>query len=811
MRSRVLLAFVLALAAAGCENRREKAMKQISHDEEILQKVNGAVNEVIRNSPDCDVAKPLIKEAYQRIDEARPQIVGSASGQTLEALKVQVDRVAQVVPVTERARFPLALLLVALGSSPALAGTRVDLDGPWQFRVDDGRADSAGWSRAVPADVETVDVPHTWGVGPHAEHEGVAWYWRTLDVPSALHGRRLELHFGATFYAARVFVNGQMVGEHEGGHTAWFVDVTKALGAGGLVAVRIDNRPGLATIPGWAMKLKDSGTLWYDWWHYGGIVRDVALVAEERAAIRRQEIRPARVEAGRATVATRVFLERFAAGDRLTVDAQALDPSGRAVARAGRAVDGAAGATVVGLELVVPEPQLWHFDRPSLYRMVVQLTDAKGAVLDRREESFGIRTVEIRDRGLWLNGERVRLTGMTRHEESTQEGLAETRGTMKYDWDDMKALHVVFTRPVHYPQHPYVLDYADRNGVLLVPEIPMWQFSEEQMKDPKVLALAKRMMKEMIDAGRQPPERLRVERLQRERDVDAGRPRLREGDGRAREGARPGPVRELRRRRPRRADRRVGEREPVHRLPDDEPVLRQLARARRRSRPRARPAREAVSRTRWSSSPSSASPAPSRPTPRRPTCCASRRSAASSPSSRKHDFVAGAVFWCYQDYRSHRNLWPGETSGWVEMGLVDENRQRHPSYDVWKEETSPARVAVEWTRGEGGRPTGFEATVARRSLAELPSYELRGYRFEWEARDQAGALVGQGALALPAIGAPATVEGTWPASPSRELRLSLRVLRPTGFVAAEKVERWWEPVSGGLSPEEAKKRGLATP
>ena len=72
--------------------------EQISQDEAILQKVNGAVNEVIRNSPDCDVAKPLIKEAYQRIDEARPQVTGPASSQTLEALKVQVDRVAQVCP-----------------------------------------------------------------------------------------------------------------------------------------------------------------------------------------------------------------------------------------------------------------------------------------------------------------------------------------------------------------------------------------------------------------------------------------------------------------------------------------------------------------------------------------------------------------------------------------------------------------------------------------------------------------------------------------------------------------------------------------
>ena len=111
----------------------------------------------------------------------------------------------------------------------------------------------------------------------------------------------------------------------------------------------------------------------------------------------------------------------------------------------------------------------------------------------------------------------------------------------------------------------------------------------------------------------------------------------------------------------------------------------------------------------------------------------------------RHDFVAGAVFWCYQDYKSHRNLWPGETSGYVEMGLVDENRQRLPSYYAWKDETSPARLAVEWTRPTYyAAPTGFKATVARRPANELPSYELRGYRLEWEARDHDGALLASG-------------------------------------------------------------------
>jgi hypothetical protein len=101
--------------------------------------------------------------------------------------------------------------------------------------------------------------------------------------------------------------------------------------------------------------------------------------------------------------------------------------------------------------------------------------------------------------------------------------------------------------------------------------------------------------------------------------------------------------------------------------------------------------------------------------------------------------------------------------------------------------------------------------VARRSPTELPSYELRGYRLEWEARDHDGTLLASGGQELPVVGAPARVEGSWPKSGSREVRLALRLLRPTGFVAAERTERWWEPRSGGLGPDEAKKRGLATP
>jgi beta-glucuronidase len=169
----------------------------------------------------------------------------------------------------------------------------------------------------------------------------------------------------------------------------------------------------------------------------------------------------------------------------------------------------------------------------------------------------------------------------------------------------------------------------------------------------------------------------------------------------------------------------------------------------------------------------------------------------------RHDFVAGAIFWCYQDYKSHRNLWPGLTTDWVEMGLVDENRQRLPSYAAWKEQTSPARLRVEWRQASYRPPTGFRATVERRPPSELPSYELRGYRLEWRARDHDGTLLASGTSELPVIGSPAIVEGAWPLSSSREIRLELRLERPTGFAAAERTERWWDPRSGSLGPEGA--------
>jgi len=94
----VVLTVLLALALGGCKDRHKEAIDNVDHDAEAMRKASAAVNQVIRNSPDCTAAKPLMPEAYERIEEARRVVKAAASQQVLNMLKAQVDRVAEVCP-----------------------------------------------------------------------------------------------------------------------------------------------------------------------------------------------------------------------------------------------------------------------------------------------------------------------------------------------------------------------------------------------------------------------------------------------------------------------------------------------------------------------------------------------------------------------------------------------------------------------------------------------------------------------------------------------------------------------------------------
>ncbi len=94
----ILLAVLLALAIGGCKDRRKEAIDKVDSDAAAVKKASAAVNQVIRNSTDCTAAKPLIPEAYQRIDEALQLVDTRATKETLNVMKIQVDRIAELCP-----------------------------------------------------------------------------------------------------------------------------------------------------------------------------------------------------------------------------------------------------------------------------------------------------------------------------------------------------------------------------------------------------------------------------------------------------------------------------------------------------------------------------------------------------------------------------------------------------------------------------------------------------------------------------------------------------------------------------------------
>jgi beta-glucuronidase len=683
----------------------------------------------------------------------------------------------------------LFLLLSCLLTIPALGSTRIDLNRDWSFRIDPEQSgEASGWSSRLPAGTESVNVPHSWNIGQHHAYLGTAWYFRTFELPAASKPGQVELHFGATFYAARVWLNGVEIGKHEGGFTAYSFDITRHLRAVNFLAVAIDNRPGFATIPGFGARGEPEA--WYDWWAYGGIVRDVWLTTSGALRVRGQWIR-SELSASGAVVHDRISLRNAASrGGAVTLRATAFGPDNRAQGSATRSITVAPGDSEIPVSIKLAKPALWSIDQPNVYSMLVELTKADGTPLDRHTDTFGVRRIEIRDRHLLVNGERVRLTGMARHEDSPWEGLAETAGTMRHDYDDMKALQMTLTRPVHYPQNPFILDYADRHGILLIPEIPVWQFSEAQLADPRVLALAQQQMGEMIaQAGNHPSifawsvlnesatatpggiayvraMRDFIRKLDPERYVsyaDDNLPKLERADQSAANdvdflmmnqyfGAWHGPAAEL-----------VPSLDKVDRMFPDKMVI----------------ISEFGFPGIFASNPVEADRA------------RVKTMQDQLPELARRDWIAGAILWCYQDYKSRRNLWPGQEEGYVEHGLVDENRQRKPSYQVWKDLNLPARIEARWNQPPGGAPTDFTATVTPNTEQQLPFYPLHGYLLTWKLLDAKGKAVASGERPLAEFNAPQTISGPLPVNSEVQVaRLVVTLLHPAGTVAAERTLEW---------------------
>ncbi|MFH1070597.1 MAG: glycoside hydrolase family 2 TIM barrel-domain containing protein, partial [Candidatus Glassbacteria bacterium] len=414
----------------------------------------------------------------------------------------------------------MAVSLVSCGKSgndnrrsEPLAGKPVPLRAQWTFRLDpEDQGASLGWHspESLAEGWEKVTVPHTWQIADDsAEYMGVAWYRGVFEAPTAWNDLVVRLEFEAVYHSAMAWLNGIPVGEHlRKGYTAFTLDVTSALRPGqeNLLAVRVDNS--------FDRKMLPRGSS-YDWTPDGGIIRPVNLIVTPRTFIERIDVDALPdLESAKAKLELCFVLQnkdKRAASLEIGYRVEEED-TGKTVLRREKAATASLEAGQAG-EIRLPadsfaNPRLWHFDHPNLYRLVGQIS-CNGEPLHRLKVIFGVRSFEVKDRGFYLNGERVRLMGVERMGGSDPVwGMAEPAGLIQRDHDLLKELNCVFTR-VHWQQDRRVLDYCDRHGILIQVEVPTWgpdTFEGMQDEpDPEIMQNALEQLRELIGRDRNHP------------------------------------------------------------------------------------------------------------------------------------------------------------------------------------------------------------------------------------------------------------------------------------------------------------------
>ncbi|HEY4393926.1 MAG TPA: glycoside hydrolase family 2 TIM barrel-domain containing protein, partial [Polyangia bacterium] len=357
----------------------------------------------------------------------------------------------------------------ALGFTEARAGQ--SLDGAWHVIVDpydNGSLDYRNQPRAngyfldaPPKDrwelveydfarAPTLKVPGDWNTQrPELlYYEGTVWYERRFDAPARRAGGREFVQFGAAAQRATVWINGRRLGAHEGGFTPFAFEVTGQLRPrGNSLVVMVNNTRRASALP----------AINTDWWNYGGLTRGVRLVETPAVFIRNARIQCAKGDPRH--LAAVVDVE--GARGRVTVTVE--------IAELGKKVSFPTDAAGRGTFVLEAAPVLWSPEAPKLYEVTVSAGD------DSVHDRIGFRTIETAGTEIRLDGRPIFLRGISVHEEALGRG---GRATSRADAEALlglaKELGCNFVRLAHYPHGEEMIRAADRLGLLVWSEIPVY-------------------------------------------------------------------------------------------------------------------------------------------------------------------------------------------------------------------------------------------------------------------------------------------------------------------------------------------------
>jgi hypothetical protein len=378
--------------------------------------------------------------------------------------------------------------------------TKIDLAGDWQCSRDGEIWDNV----AVPCSYDFV---------------GKITFRRSFSVDPELLKKSFfrMVAYGVNYYC-EIIINGEFVGKHTGGYTSFILKIPDNL-------LRTDRDNTISITVSNELNSKDTVPLRqqiWGWKSYGGIFRDIFLLATPNVWVDDVSLRTEFASGfGSAKLNLSAYITLSDLGKILSDSGRLRSVEKINVSCYSELCEKLTGISVARSEptntevyhnrstrfdagIVVQNPKLWSPSLPSLYVLKIFVLN-DGKLVDEYDVNVGLRQISIREDTVYLNGERLFLKGVSRHEDHPKYGNALDYETMEQDIISIKNLGANAVRLAHYPAHPYVLNLCDRYGLLVLEELPVWNVPADILCGERFIILAESYVREMVGRDKNHP------------------------------------------------------------------------------------------------------------------------------------------------------------------------------------------------------------------------------------------------------------------------------------------------------------------
>ncbi|MDQ0108650.1 beta-glucuronidase [Chitinophaga terrae (ex Kim and Jung 2007)] len=592
------------------------------------------------------------------------------------------------------------------------------LNSEWRFAADPIKVgEQEKWQDTTfpSGNFDKVTVPHCFSTDPrYFFYTGAAWYFKQFEAAAPAANDHVFLRFDAVFYRSKVWLNGVLLGTHEGGYTPFEFDITTLLKNRNTLVVQADNSWDTTTIPGAKTTVPYSGAnhrQFYPWINYGGITRKVSLVTRPATFISNTKILATPdLSKGNAAIRIKAFVRNNGTAP-VTEKVNAVVARSTVRFKPQEIKLGPGAEATVELTGVIPahEVALWHPDAPNLYTATISCGR------DTIQKKFGIRKVEVSGARLLVNGEPIRMGGCNRPLDYPGYGSMDPQAVLEKDLSMIKSGGMELSRISHYPVSEELLDWADEHGLMIIEEAGNWQMTPKQMNDTMMRRKFQSQLAEMMERDWNHPSVIAYSvGNEFQSHTDAGKAWVRDmsafvkslDNSRLITFASMLVFQDFIKKPEDEASQYVDfvsaniygnhlhALQHVHSLYPDKPIY----------------VSEFGIRTDAVKSEDDR--------------VAYLRKA--MQAFRQCDYLVGASVWTFNDYFSR---FPGTNpNGYRPWGLVEPDRSPRDMYKVWQEEFAPA--TIELTRKDGGR-----ASIRITARNDFPAYTLKGYTLKCNGVD----------------------------------------------------------------------------